>query len=55
LQPAGSLDFRSQEPFRKKSARLLAEADDGHGGHDLSDAGVDVLLKTITSGLDFRG
>jgi hypothetical protein len=34
LQPAGRLDFRSQEPFRKKSARLLAETNDRRGGHE---------------------
>jgi len=39
LQPAGGLDFRSQEPFREKPARLLAETNDGRGGHDLGGAG----------------
>jgi hypothetical protein len=33
LQPPGGLDFGEEEPFRKKSARLLAKADDGRGAH----------------------
>jgi hypothetical protein len=55
LQLAGRLDFRKQEPPREKPARLLAETNDRRGGHDLTDAGVDVLSKTITTGLDFQG
>ncbi len=41
LQPAGRLSFRKQEPSREKSARLLAEANDRRGGHDLDGAGAD--------------
>jgi hypothetical protein len=54
LQPAGRLDFGDEEAFREKPARLLAETNDRRGGHDLDVAGVDVLSKSITTGLDFR-
>ena len=37
-EPPGRLDFRKQEPPRKKSARLLTEANDGRRHHDVASA-----------------
>ena len=38
LQPPGGLDFGDQEPLREEPARLLAETDDGGGGHGVGNA-----------------
>src|ERR1035437_569881 len=38
MQSPGRLDFCKQEPPRKKSARLLTEANDGRRHHDVASA-----------------